>query len=150
MEIKMRKALRITGLLLMTAFLVWGCKEDEDTGPSQAEKDHQAILEYVESHNIEGEFTEGGVFYHIIEPGNSNHPTYGSIVTVSYKGYYLDGTFLDEGSFYTQKLYNLIEGWKQGLPLIGEGGKIKLIIPSHLAYNNGILIFDITLHYFSK
>ena len=146
----MRQVIYLTGLLVLTIFIFQGCKKNDDSGPSQAEKDHEAILQYVKDHNLDGDFTEGGVFYQIIVPGNDKHPTYGSIVTVSYKGYYLDGTLLDEGSFYTQKLYNLIEGWRQGLPLIGEGGKIKLIIPSQLAYNNGILIFDITLHYFSK
>ncbi len=145
-----RKTILLTGLILGAFFIIEGCKKTEDTGPSQADLDHETILQYVKDNNIDGDFTEGGVFYHIVEPGNDNHPTYNSIVTVSYKGYYLDGTLLDEGSFFTQKLFNLIEGWKQGLPLIGEGGKIKLIVPSHLAYNNGILIFDITLHYFSK
>ena len=145
-----RGILLLTGLMLVAFFAFQGCKKEEDTGPSQAELDHETILQYVKDHNLDGDFTEGGVFYQIIKPGNANHPDYGSIVTVSYKGYYLDGTLLDEGSFFTQKLFNLIEGWKQGLPLIGEGGKIKLIIPSQLAYNNGILIFDITLHYFSK
>ena len=140
----------VPALVLMVFFIFNSCKKEDDSGPSQAEKDHQTILDYVQSHNLKGEFTEKGVFYQIIEEGNDNHPTYSSVVTVSYKGYYLDGTVLDEGKFFTQKLYNLIEGWKQGLPLIGEGGKIKLIIPSQLAYNNGILIFDITLHYFSK
>jgi FKBP-type peptidyl-prolyl cis-trans isomerase FkpA len=37
--------------------------------------------------------------------------------------------------------YNLllgdgIEGWKKGLPLITEGGKIRLLIPSKMAYRN--------------
>jgi FKBP-type peptidyl-prolyl cis-trans isomerase FkpA len=48
---------------------------------------------------------------------------------------------------FTAPLNNLIAGWKEGLPYIGEGGKIKLVIPSHLAYNNGVLVFDVTLHY---
>ncbi|NOX85802.1 MAG: peptidylprolyl isomerase [Chlorobi bacterium] len=145
-----RGILLLTGLVLVAFFILEGCKKTEDPGPSQAELDHDTILQYVADHNIDGEFTDGGVFYHIVEPGNDNHPTYSSIVTVSYKGYYLDGTLLQERSFFSEKLFNLIEGWKQGLPLIGEGGKIKLIVPSQLAYNNGILIFDITLHYFSK
>ena len=47
-----------------------------------------------------------------------------------------------------------IEGWKIGIPLIKKGGKLKLIIPSALAYGcndisgipgNSILFFDIDL-----
>ncbi len=51
-------------------------------------------------------------------------------------------------------LLNLITGWKNGLPLIKKGGKIKLYIPPALGYGqnqyqsipgNSILIFDIDL-----
>jgi FKBP-type peptidyl-prolyl cis-trans isomerase len=86
----------------------------------------------------------------IIEKGNDSHPVASSTITVNYKGYYLDGDVFDEGQFFTAPLSNLIEGWKEGIPLIGEGGKMKLIIPSHLAYNDRVRAFDITLHYFSK
>ena len=78
--------------------------------------------------------------------GSDEHPKFNSVITVSYRGYYLDGSVLDEGSYYTERLNLLIAGWQEGIPLIGEGGKIKMIIPSHLAYGNGILIFDVTLH----
>jgi len=144
------RILFLTGLILITFFAFQGCKKNEDSGPTQTEKDHDTILQYVKDNNIDGQFTEKGVFYKIIEPGNDKHPVYSSMITVSYKAYRLDGTVVDKASFFTEKLFNLIEGWKQGLLLIGEGGKIKLIIPSHLAYNKGILAFDITLHYFSK
>jgi len=51
-------------------------------------------------------------------------------------------------------LSSLIEGWKIGIPLIKKGGRIKLIIPSALAYGctgyasippNTPLYFDVTL-----
>ncbi|MEN9448088.1 MAG: hypothetical protein RJA25_1378, partial [Bacteroidota bacterium] len=47
--------------------------------------------------------------------------------------------------------------WQEGIPLIGKGGKIKLLIPSALGYGttahgaipaNSILIFDIQLDSF--
>jgi FKBP-type peptidyl-prolyl cis-trans isomerase len=50
----------------------------------------------------------------------------------------------------------VIDGWKIGLPLIKKGGRIKLIIPSALAYSctgagtsippNTPLYFDVTLN----
>ncbi len=112
---------------------------------------HQEIEQYAADNQLNGQFTASGLYYEIIEQGNGNYPTASSTVTVTYKGYYLDGTVLDEGALFTAALSNLIDGWKEGILLISEGGKIILIIPSHLAYkDNKVLAFDVTLHYFSK
>ena len=121
------------------------CKKEEED-PQKA-IDHETIEKYAADQSLTGQFTESGLYYMVVKPGNAKHPTLSSVVTVSYKGYYLDGTLLDQGSMFTAPLNNLIAGWKEGLPYIGEGGKIKLVIPSHLAYNNGVLVFDVTLHY---
>ena len=49
---------------------------------------------------------------------------------------------------------NLIDGWKQGIPLIKEGGKIMLYVPGNLAYKDdptrpggpqATLIFEVEL-----
>ena len=51
-------------------------------------------------------------------------------------------------------LNRVIKGWTEGLQLIGEGGKIKLFVPSELGYGengtrgiepNSTLVFDIEL-----
>ena len=48
----------------------------------------------------------------------------------------------------------MIKGWTEGMKLIGEGGKVKLFIPSDLAYGerapreigpNQTLVFDVDL-----
>jgi FKBP-type peptidyl-prolyl cis-trans isomerase FkpA len=80
-----------------------------------------------------------------------------SYVTVNYKGTLTNGTVFDStktnnpASF---TLISLIEGWKQGIPLIKKGGKIRLFLPPTLGYGasavggipgNSILIFDIEL-----
>ena len=52
------------------------------------------------------------------------------------------------------QLDRVIKGWTEGLQLIGEGGKIQLVIPSELAYGengtrgiepNTPLTFEVTL-----
>lgn len=142
--LKLGIALMVFGFLASTV----GCKKD--SGVNQGEIDRGLIEAYILENDITGEFTPTGLFYKIIEPGDEVHPGLYSTVTVTYKGATLSGQAVDEGSFITFKLNELITGWQEGLQLIGEGGKIKLIIPSEMAYGKEVLVFDITLHYFSN
>ncbi len=97
---------------------------------------------------------QSGILYQIILSGNNNYPTISSDITVDYVGKLMNGTTFDSSNNVTFPLNALIEGWKIGVPLIGIGGRIKLIIPSSLAYGcqgagivppNSPLYFDITL-----
>ena len=144
----------LVGFLLGLLITLSACKK-EDNGDAQnnidqQKLDHLEIEQYVTDQNLNGEFTNSGLYYEILAPGNTNHPTLGSVITASYHGYYLNGTTLDEGSNFTSSLNNLITGWKEGIPKIGQGGKIKMVLPRHLAYGTDILVFDVTLHYFVK
>jgi FKBP-type peptidyl-prolyl cis-trans isomerase FkpA/FKBP-type peptidyl-prolyl cis-trans isomerase FklB len=81
--------------------------------------------------------TTSGLQYKILEPGNSKKPTSRSRVTINYQGKHVDNsvfdsTFNDEPSVLS--LRKVIKGWKEGLQLIGEGGRIVLFVPSRLAY----------------
>ncbi len=122
------------------------CKKDTP----QSEIDPGLIEAYVQKNQLNGEFTDSGLYYVISVPGGNTHPNLNSSVTVTYNGYTLNDDPIDDGSFITFKLNQLITGWQEGIPLIGTGGKIKLIIPSDQAYGKEVLVFDITLHYFSK
>ena len=100
--------------------------------------------------------TESGLAYVIIEPGNDKKAVSDQdTVWVDYKGTLLDGTVFDENKDINFTLNRVITGWSEGLKLVGEGGKVKLVIPGDLAYgergNRGIepnstLIFDVTLN----
>ena len=103
------------------------------------------------------EVTESGLQYKIIEAGNPDlkaGPT--DTVLVRYKGTLLDGTVFDEtkedADPVTLTLNRVIKGWQEGLQLVGEGGKIQLVIPGDLAYGergsqgiepNSTLLFDV-------
>lgn len=103
------------------------------------------------------EVTESGLQYKIIEAGNPDvkaGPT--DTVKVRYKGTLLDGTVFDQtpedGDPVSLTLNHVIKGWQEGLQIVGEGGKIQLVIPADLAYgergNQGIepnstLLFDV-------
>ena len=103
------------------------------------------------------EVTESGLQYKIIEAGNPDlkaGPT--DTVLVRYKGTLLDGTVFDETKEDADPvrltLDRVIKGWTEGLQLVGEGGKIQLVIPSELGYGergtqgiepNSTLLFDV-------
>jgi FKBP-type peptidyl-prolyl cis-trans isomerase len=88
----------------------------------------------------------------------AGRPDLNSVVKVYYTGKLVDGTVFDERQSPEQPLpfplVNLIDGWQEGIPYIGKGGKEKLLVPSHLGYGsrtqgsipaNSVLIFDIEL-----
>lgn len=109
--------------------------------------------------------TDSGLQFRIVDQGSDVSPAVTDDVTVAYQGLLLTGTqfdgtdILDGGGFDTSDtatfaLSNLIQGWQEGLPLIGEGGRIQLLIPSSLAYGengtsgvpaNATLFFNVEL-----
>ncbi len=102
--------------------------------------------------------TDSGLQYTILEAGNDVKPGPKDTVFVNYKGTLPDGTVFDqtpEGAKPVRmQLDRVIKGWTEGLQLIGEGGKIQLVIPSDLAYGengtrgiepNTPLTFEVTL-----
>ena len=103
--------------------------------------------------------TPSGIVYVIVEEGNVDlKPTLQDTVTVDYEGKLFDGKVFDSsierGVPATYPLNGVIDGWKEGMQLVGEGGHIKLWIPSNLAYgeygsgpigSNQALFFDVTL-----
>ena len=67
-----------------------------------------------------------------------------STLVCTYTGRYLDGTVFDAGVDVSFRLDQLIKGWQIILPgKIKAGGKIRIIVPSHLGYGARPLDFDI-------
>ena len=74
---------------------------------------------------------------------------------MKYTGKLTNGTIFGQSTTpLTISLSTVIAGWQIGIPLIGEGGVIKLIIPSSLAYGcvangsipaNSVLFFEVEL-----
>ncbi len=96
-----------------------------------------------------------GIFYNIIDSGAGPTPMINSKISVTYTGKFLSGsTFNSSSDVITFSLNGVIEGWQIGIPLIKKGGRIKMVIPSALAYGcngkpgippNSILVFDVSL-----
>ena len=124
-------------------------------------KDLEAL---VAKKGIKTQKSKNGVLVEIETPGDAaNKADTGKVVSVFYKGYLVDGkvfdTNLDSSKGHTAA-YDLtlgqspvIQGWQEGLPFFGKGGKGRLYIPAMLGYGmkgmqGGIppyanLIFDV-------
>ena len=99
--------------------------------------------------------TASGIVYVIQDSGSSVRATDDrDTVKVNYRGTLIDGKEFDKNEGIEFPLNRVIRGWTEGMKLIGEGGKITLVIPAHLAYGergpreigaNSTLIFDVDL-----
>lgn len=82
--------------------------------------------------------TESGLQYIIREAGAEEKIGPKDTVYAHYKGTLPDGSVFDEveesAPAISFALNRVIKGWTEGLQLIGEGGKINLVIPSELGY----------------
>ncbi|MEG1554288.1 MAG: FKBP-type peptidyl-prolyl cis-trans isomerase [Rikenellaceae bacterium] len=99
--------------------------------------------------------TESGMYYEILNAGDQAVKAISEqdTVVVNYVGTTIEGKEFDSsikrGEPATFPLNRVIKGWTEGVQLVGKGGKIKLYIPSELAYGqrgqlgSQTLIFDI-------
>jgi FKBP-type peptidyl-prolyl cis-trans isomerase len=117
--------------------------------------------------------TKGGVRYRVLQMGSGEKPVLASNILIRYTGILLDSLSFSSGSFSGKAfdsnqaptqyfpLYNLIAGMQTTLPLLPEGTRVQLFIPSGVGYGpldrfdsttgkvvipkNSILFFDVEL-----
>lgn len=103
-----------------------------------AEYEDFTIRKYLESNSLTGfTKTSTGLYYKIGQPGTGSPITTDSTIVANYTGKLLNGAIFDRaiaGSEATFTLNSLVNGWRQALPLIKQGGSIRLIVPSSLGY----------------
>jgi hypothetical protein len=122
----------------------------------QAAREEQIIQQFIKENKTDAVQKHEDVYYKIITQGSGKKVNVTDTVTVHYKGYLLsDGTVFDQTREKpaTFPLNRLIKGWQIGVPLLNVGGKIKIVIPSGLAYSirtrspkippNSILVFEV-------
>ncbi|MCX8583789.1 MULTISPECIES: FKBP-type peptidyl-prolyl cis-trans isomerase [unclassified Gilliamella] len=84
--------------------------------------------------------TKSGLLYKVIQKGTGAHPTAKDTVIVHYVGTLTDGrkfdSSYDRNEPATFPLDGVIKGWTEGIQLIGVGGRIKLVVPPELAYED--------------
>ncbi len=157
-------------LLLAAAFMVGivyflSCNKSSTTGfysctPEPVTADTAAMNAFVKADSLTITKDSSGIYYQIVDTGNGASPLLTSKVYVSYVGRLMTGYIFDSTTNVANTgfvLNQLIQGWQVGLPKIKAGGRIKLLIPSALAYGcqgsgttvppNSAIFFDITLAY---
>ena len=138
--------------LTIACLIIVGVSSQMSCSKSSASEKDQ-MTSYAAKNNITYVSDPSGVLYQIITAGNSNKPRLTSTITVTYTGKLMNDKTFDSGTI-TYPLNNLIAGWQIALPLVGEGGQIKILIPSSLGYGssgsgsipgNSPLYFDVSL-----
>lgn len=136
-------------------------------GEAQKVKDDKIIADYLKKNNITAVKAPMGTYVQIISPGTGAQVDTSMLVDVNYTGKTLEGFMFDSNTdpakghleplmvnlTSDQSLGNIIQGWKDALPLLKIGSKAKFYIPSTLAYGaqgsapdikpNEVLVFDI-------
>ncbi len=114
-----------------------------------------AVQTYLTDNSITATQHCSGAFYIIDAAGSGATPNVCSFINANYVGKLTNGTVFDQGTFQQPlQLGQLVRGWVNTIPLIKQGGKIRLYLPPSLGYGsqangsipaNSILIFDLEL-----
>ena len=142
---------------ILAGFMIYRTWMNHKSGEENIEQGQQFLAENGAKDGVVT--TESGLQYLVLEEGSgTEHPTKNSKVTVHYHGTLLDGTVFDSsverGEPISFALKQVIKGWQEGLTYMVEGQKVRLFIPSQLAYGKGgsgpippssTLIFDVEL-----
>ena len=141
---------------LLAPFLFAACgKTDTECVPATVASEKAAMVAYCTANNITYTEHASGILYEIMSPGLTTQPTIANTVAVVYTGKLLNGNQFDASANPVRLALNgVIKGWQIGIPLIKKGGRIKMVIPSSLAYGctgqgsiapNSPLYFEVTL-----
>jgi peptidylprolyl isomerase len=144
-------------VFILAGFMIYRTWMNHKSGEENFEQGQQFLIENGTKEGVVT--TESGLQYLVLEEGTgTEHPTKNSKVTVHYHGTLIDGTVFDSsverGEPISFALKQVIKGWQEGLTYMVEGQKVRLFIPSQLAYGKGgsgpippsaTLIFDVEL-----
>lgn len=107
--------------------------------------DDASIQNYMKTNSLTGfTKTSSGMYYKIADAGNGSPITVDSTVVAEYTGKYFNGVIFDRTAPGAGATFDLngdldpnsepIQGWKEAVPLIKQGGSIRVLLPSALAY----------------
>lgn len=144
---------RLGLFILLSIFLgACGVESDEEIFARNIEE----IEQYLSDNNLNADVTDSGLHYIIHAEGGPNHPNQFNEVVVDYTGKTLEDFQFDSGEGVSLDQSKLVQGWVEGLGLIGRDGEITMFLPSILAYGgdppagsgikeNAPIIFNVSL-----
>lgn len=106
------------------------------------EQETAARSAWLQENNITTEALPSGLVYIETSAGSGAQPQAGERVKVHYTGTLLDGTKFDssvdrgEPFEFVLGQGQVIQGWDEGIALMKEGGKARLVIPSAIGYGS--------------
>lgn len=126
--------------LLILSFVFASCSDDDDKVAEQLEKDIELIEQYLIDSNLTAQSTGSGLYYIMEEEGTRDRPDIFAYVTIDFTGKLLDGSVFSEDTIDHVSLYNLLEGWQEGIQLFKQDGKGTLFVPSKLGYGESVRV----------
>lgn len=111
----------------------------ENVSKKQKSSGTKYLDDYIKK-NPKAKKTASGLVYEVLKEGTGKLPTPTDKVEVHYHGTLTSGevfdSSVDRGKTISFPLNRVIKGWTEGLQLVKEGGKVRLVIPSELAYGD--------------
>lgn len=111
---------------------------------TRAARDNNVLLDYALENLLDIAPTASGLYYQHLSRGSGDSITWGQALRVHYRGYLPDGTVFADSrkrdvplDFYVG---NMIPAWNEGLQLARVGGRLRLLVPSHLGYGEKGLV----------
>jgi FKBP-type peptidyl-prolyl cis-trans isomerase FkpA len=147
-------------MVIVLAFYALGCAKSSSANNCtnrNATDDSGSLKTFAAINSISPVPDPTGIYYQILDSGTGSHPIAGSVLFVTYTARLMNGSIFDSTSNPDKTgflLGNLIKGWQIGLPKIGTGGHIELLVPSTYGYGctgylsvppNAPLFFDVRL-----
>jgi FKBP-type peptidyl-prolyl cis-trans isomerase FkpA len=126
---------------IMALVLVFSAcqKEEPYDKEAQMKTDREILQKFIVDEKLTNVKESNGLFYQILKAGTGKDTVkLTDMITVNYTLKLLNGTTVDQSTDATFKpvLNSVIVGWQKGIPLITEGGQIRLLIPSPMGYAN--------------
>ncbi len=128
--------------------------------PVNAKDEDFAIRKYLAENNLLVSARPSGMVYISFVEGKGEMPQVGDSVVIEYTGTFLTGELFDATSKNSGPLKfkmgdgTMLKAWEEGISLMKEGGRSRLVIPSRLAYGvqgygpikpNSTIIYDVQL-----